>query len=136
PGTLGVGDDDRLTSLEDADDRVRGSEIDSDSLCHGGSLSSRATPAAVFGLGADGASRCVRPPARTPSVRQDRRETPPMHGADDNKVERGVVRIGGSGAPDAKGTLRFAATGGRPAGAAHGARTGSSGAAPRSHVDR
>ena len=35
---LGVGDDDRLAGLEDADDRVGGAEVDADGLGHGGCL--------------------------------------------------------------------------------------------------
>src|SRR4029079_9890152 len=32
---LGVGDDDRIAGLEDADDRVGGAEVDADGLGHG-----------------------------------------------------------------------------------------------------
>ena len=34
--TLGVGDDDRLARLQDADDRVGGAEVETDGLGHGG----------------------------------------------------------------------------------------------------
>ena len=42
-GAFSVSDDDRVATFEDADDGVRGTEVDTDSLCHGGfSLPERA----------------------------------------------------------------------------------------------
>ena len=49
PRTFRVGDDDRLTGLQDRNDRVRGAQVDSDSLGHGGSSLSRRAGRTLYG---------------------------------------------------------------------------------------